>query len=145
MPTFVTIADKDGGIAAELRPQIGALPVYLPGSGDGRGRQYWDEEIHITSTGDQTVHTVPAGKRFFIDSIVLEVQQAGTALRLKSGASNNISGVIRMAANSPLSATHGYEAQLKGRNNDENFVVNVSGDYFTPYVSGWVTGYDEAT
>lgn len=145
MPDAVTIADKDGGIMTELRPQIGVIPVYFPGSGDGRGRQYWREQINITATGDQTVHTVGSGKRFHIDTIVLEVQQAGAALRLKSGADNNITGVLRLLANTPLHAVHGYESQLHGKENDQNLLINVSGDYFSPYVSGWVTGYDEAT
>ena len=47
--------------------------------------------------------------------------------------------------NTPLHAVHGYESQLQGKENDQNFVINASGDYFSPYVSGWVTGYDENT
>ena len=140
------ITDKDGGKAVELRDgNIGALPTYLPGTGDGITRQYWTEPIHVTATGDNIIHAVPSGKRFFIDTIVFEVQQAGTALRLKSGADDPISGVMRLAANAPFHALHGYEAQLKGLRNDQNFVINTSGDYFRPYVSGWVSGYDEAT
>ena len=108
MASAVVIADKDGGIITELRAQIGALPVYLPGTGDGIGRAYWDEQINITASGDNTIHTVPSGKRFFIDTLVLSVEQAGSAVRLKSGASDNISGVLRLPANTPFSAQHAH-------------------------------------
>lgn len=145
MSTQVVIGDKDGAILTELRAQIGSIPVYYPGTGDGRGRAYWDEQINITASGDNTIHTVPSGKRFFIDTLVLTVEQAGSAVRLKSGADDNISGVLRLQANTPFSVQHGYEAVLKGRRNDQNFVVNTSGDNFTPYVGGWATGYDETT
>jgi hypothetical protein len=139
------ITDKDGGIAVELRPQIGAIPVYMPGTGDGRDRQYWSEQINLTSSGDNTIHIVPSGKRFFIDTMFLTVPQAGVALRLKSGASDNISGFIRLTAGEPLDISHGENANLKGARNDQNFVINTSGDRFVPYVGGWATGYDETT
>lgn len=139
------ISDKDGGIITELRAQMGTLPVYFPGTGDGTGRAYWSEQINITGTGDQTVHTVPSGKRFRIDTLVLETQQAGAAIRLKSGAGQNISGVMRLLANTPFTVSHGENANLKGAYADNNFVINSSGDYMEPYLSGWVTGYDETT
>lgn len=145
MASLISIADKDGGIITELRPQLGAIPVYLPGSGDGRGRAFWSESIDLTGTGDTTVHTVPSGKRFFLDTLVLTAQQAGAAIRLKSGASDNLSGVLRLPANDPLHVSHGAEATLKGARNDHNFIINTSGDYVTPYVGGWATGYDETT
>ena len=140
-----TITDKDGGIVTELRAQIGSLPVYFPGTGDGTAREYWREQINITASGDQTVHTVASGKRFHIDTIALTVQQAGAAIRLKSGASDNISGVLRLPANTPFGVSHGHEAGLQGKRNDQNFIINASGDYFSPYVGGWATGYDEST
>lgn len=145
MPDAVTISDKDGGIQTELRAQIGAVPVYFPGTGDGRGREYWNDQIDITGSGDQTVHTVASGKRFFVDTLVLTIQSAGAAIRFKSGASDNISGVLRFPANIPLSIIHGYESQLRGKRNDQNFVINNSGDNFTSYIGGYATGYDETT
>lgn len=142
--SLVVIGDKDGAVVTELRAPLGAIPTYDVGTGDGTSRQYWQEQIQITSTGDQTIHTVESGKRFSVQTIVLEVQQAGTAMRLKSGANQTLSGVIRLGANTPLSVMHANESPLKGKYINDNFVINTSGDYVIPYVTGWVTGYDEA-
>jgi len=112
--TIVVIGDKDGDIVTELRSPLGALPTYN------------------------------AGKRFFIQAIMLEAQQARVAMRLKSGASQNLSGIIRLAANVPLVVEHPGEATIKGKSINDNFVISTLGDYIVPHVSGWVTGYDEA-
>lgn len=137
------ISDKDGGRITELRGEIGALPVYYPGTGDGSSRQYWFEQINISTSGDNTVHTTQSGKRFFINSIVFTVPQAGAAIRLKSGASDVISGFIRPPALTPVTASSQQEPFLRGAAIDQNFVINTSGDGMTPYVGGWVAGYDE--
>lgn len=139
--TYIT--DKDGGIATELRSD-GAIPVYMPGTGDGNSRQYWSEQINISASGDNTIHTVPSGKRFFIHTILFTVPQAGSAVRLKSGAGQNISGVIRPPALTPVFASNERDAVLMGKYIDDNFIISTSGDRFVPYVGGFVTGYDEA-
>lgn len=142
--SLMTIADKDGGIVTELRSQIGVIPVYLPGTGDGQGRKYWSKQISVTGSGDSTIHTPDTGKRFNVDTLVITVQHAGSALRFKSGASQNLSGVIRLPANTPFGITHGENAGLQGKSIDDALILNASGDYLTPYVGGWVTGYDES-
>ena len=142
---IMTIGDKDGGVLTELRPPLGAIPTFDVGSGDGTSRRYWQEQIHFTGSGDQTIHSVDAGKRFHIQTIVLEVHQAGVSIRLKSGASQNISGIMRLAAVTPLVVPLTKDNPLQGKSNDDNFVISASGDYLTPHVSGFVTGYDEAT
>jgi len=74
---------------------------------------------------------------------MLTVQNAGAAIRLKSGSANPISGVLRLPSNTPFSFQFGKDAELKGAYISDNFVINTSGDNLTPYVGGWVTGYDE--
>lgn len=139
---YVAIADKDGGLAAELRAPKGDIPVFMSPSGD---RTYWQESISITGTGDNTIHTVASGKRFHITSLYLTVQHAGAMIRLKSGATSNLSGDIRLAAQAQFSVaglTNDVPV-LDAVTADHNFVINTSGDYIAPYVAGFVRGYDE--
>lgn len=133
----MVITDKDGGLAVELRSPHGDVPVFLSPSGD---RTVWNEVINISQTGDNTIHTPAAGKKFYVTDIVFTVRSAA-GIFLKSGFGNNISGQLMFAANGICTADH--VGQLVSRNVGDAFVINTSGDGVTPILGGYALGYDE--
>lgn len=138
MAEYVVIADKDGGLAAELRAPHGELPVYLSPSGD---RTNWNESINISASGDTTIHTPATGKRFYVQNLILKNRPA-CGIQLKSG-TTILTGNMSFAANDQLVVSHVGEPPLASKATGDTFIVTTSGDGVTPLVSGWATGYEE--
>lgn len=133
----VVISDKDGGLSTELRSPKGDIPVFLSPSGD---RTIWNAVINISATGDNTIYTPAAGKKFYIQDLQLTVR-AACGLILKSGSTGNLTGQMMFAANGIFNADH--TAPLFSLAVSDAFVINTSGDGLKPIVGGYVTGYDE--
>lgn len=135
MGTSVTIVDKDGGLAVELRSPKGDLPVYISPSGD---RQYWSEVINIT-TGVNVIHAPASGKKFYVESIVMSCGASGE-VQFYSG-TTPISGPMNFQAYGGMAVDHA-DGNLRGRNVGESFNLTVTNPT-TVDVGGYANGYDE--
>lgn len=137
----VHIVDADGGRIAQLRPgtdEWGAFPVWSAPSGD---RADWAEKIDSAASGDITIHTVPAGMTFRVQSVSFALKAAGSVI-IKSGSGTKLSGSIRVGASVPY-VWRAEGVPLIGAAAGDNLVLNVSGDTVTfPVIGGIATGWD---
>lgn len=82
-----------------------------------------------------TVYSVPAGRKFVIYDLCLQVEADGT-LQLKSGATN-ITGPINLlaATQPPLRIANAGFPIFRGRGDGDDFIIANAG---TVQVNGWV-------
>ena len=81
--------------------------------------------VDIASNGDNTVHTVTAGKRFVIYHLWLQAE-AAVEIKVKSG-STSLSAPLNFAINAERGWISDGVPIFRGNAVGDNFVINLSG------------------
>ena len=81
--------------------------------------------VNISSSGDNTVHTVTSGTRFVVYQLWLQAE-ATVEVTIKSGASTSISGQIEFATDAEKGWGEGsVKPVFIGRAIGDNFIINL--------------------
>ena len=82
--------------------------------------------VNIAGSGDNTVHTTTAGKRFVVYHVWLQAE-AAVDITFKSGASTSLSGPLAFAINSERGWISSGVPIFRGNAVGDNFVINLGG------------------
>ena len=82
--------------------------------------------VNISSSGDNTIHTTTAGKRFLVYHIWLQAE-AAVDVTIKSGAGTSLSGALTFAANSEKAWSFSGVPAFRGNAVGDTFIINLGG------------------